>query len=106
MDEDGNYSETVSVVYEVELEAPDVPTVSPDGGQYTTAASITVSVPSGVTVYYTWDNTTPTTSSSKYTGPLEMPEGNNILSLIAVDEYGMQSEVLMCNYIYYPETEE
>ncbi|MCD8046522.1 MAG: chitobiase/beta-hexosaminidase C-terminal domain-containing protein [Clostridiales bacterium] len=106
VDEDGNYSETVSAVYEVELEASDVPTVSPDGGQYTTAASITVSVPSGVTVYYTWDNTTPTTSSSKYTGPLEMPEGNNILSLIAVDEYGMQSEVLKCNYIHYPETEE
>ncbi|MCD8365537.1 MAG: chitobiase/beta-hexosaminidase C-terminal domain-containing protein [Clostridiales bacterium] len=103
-DEDGNCSEPVSATYKVALKAPDMPTVSPDGGQYTTPVSITVSVPSGTTVYYTWDNTTPTTASSKYTGPLEMPEGNNILSLISVDENGMQSEVLKCNYIYYPET--
>ncbi|MCD8149945.1 MAG: chitobiase/beta-hexosaminidase C-terminal domain-containing protein [Clostridiales bacterium] len=102
-DEDGNCSEPVSAVYKVALEAPDTPTVSPDGGQYTSPVSITVSVPSGTTVYYTWDNSTPTASSSRYTGPLEMPEGNNILSLIAIDEYGMKSEVLKCNYIYYPE---
>ncbi len=104
VDEDGNCSEPVSAVYEIALEAPDTPTVSPDGGQYTSPVSITVSVPTGTTVYYTWDNTTPTTASSKYTGPLEMPEGNNILSLIAIDENGMKSEVLKCNYIYYPET--
>ncbi|MCD8218082.1 MAG: chitobiase/beta-hexosaminidase C-terminal domain-containing protein [Clostridiales bacterium] len=102
-DEDGNCSEPVSAVYKVALEAPDTPTVSPDGGQYTSPVSITVNVPSGTTVYYTWDNSTPTASSSRYTGPLEMPEGNNILSLIAIDEYGMKSEVLKCNYIYYPE---
>lgn len=102
-DADGNLSEPVSAVYKVTLNPPEAPTVSPDGGQFTSPETITVSVPSGVTVYYTWDNTTPTTSSDKYTGPLEMPEGNHILSLIAVDEYGMVSDVVKYNYIYYPE---
>ena len=76
--------------------------VSPDGGRFTEASSVTVTVPKGVTVYYTWNDTAPSKKSSKYTGPIEIPEGNNIFSLIAVDENGLSSEVLKCNYIYYP----
>lgn len=103
LDEKGNYSETAVAEYEIELEAPGAPQVSPDGGQFTTPQTIQVSVPSGTSVYYTWDGSTPNGGSEKYTGPLEMPEGNNILSLIAIDQYGMESEVVRCNYIYYPE---
>lgn len=103
MDSKGNYSEPVTAEYNIELEAPDMPQVSPDGGQFTTPQTISVSVPKGISVYYTWDGSTPTGQSEKYTDPLEMPEGNNILSLIAIDEYGMESEVVKCNYIYYPE---
>ena len=102
MDKNGRYSEPVSAQYDIELDAPDVPVVSPDGGRFTEAASVTVTVPKGVTVYYTWNDTAPSKKSSKYTGPIEIPEGNNILSLIAVDENGLSSEVLKCNYIYYP----
>ena len=102
MDKNGRYSEPVSAEYDIELDAPDVPVVSPDGGMITEASTVTATVPKGVTVYYTWNGTTPNKSSSKYTGPIEIPEGNNILSLIAVDENGLSSEVLKCNYIYYP----
>jgi len=102
MDEDGYYSEPVCAVYKISLDAPDTPTVYPDGGTFTEPASVTVSVPSGTNVYYTWDNTTPTASSSLYTGPIEIPEGNHILSLVAIDKNGMKSSVLKCNYIYYP----
>lgn len=102
MDKNGRYSEPVSAQYDIELDAPDVPVVSPDGGRFTEAFSVTVTVPKGVTVYYTWNDTAPSKKSSKYTGPIEIPEGNNILSLIAVDENGLSSEVLKCNYIYYP----
>ena len=102
MDKNGRYSEPVSAQYDIELDAPDVPVVSPDGGRFTEASSVTVTVPKGVTVYYTWNDTAPSKKSSKYTGPIEIPEGNNILSLIAVDENGLSSEVLKCNYIYYP----
>lgn len=102
MDKNGRYSEPVSAQYDIELDAPDVPVVSPDGGRFIEASSVTVTVPKGVTVYYTWNDTAPSKKSSKYTGPIEIPEGNNILSLIAVDENGLSSEVLKCNYIYYP----
>lgn len=103
LDRNGNYSEVAEAVYEVELMRPDMPGVTPDGGQFTEEQAVTVTVPRGVTVYYTWDDTTPTTRSKRYTGPITIPEGNNILSLIAVDSYGMQSEVMKCNYIYYPQ---
>lgn len=102
MDKNGCYSEPVSAQYDIELDAPDVPKVSPDGGMFTEASSVTVTVPKGVTVYYTWNGMIPNKNSSKYSGPIEIPEGNNVLSLIAVDENGLSSEVLKCNYIYYP----
>ena len=63
-----------------------------------------MTVPEGCKVYYTWDGTTPGTDSAQYTQPITMPEGNNILSLIAVNEHGMSSDVLKCNYIYMPAT--
>ncbi len=104
MDADGNYSDVAVAEYEIALGRPEMPTANPDGGQFTYAASIIVTVPAGTTVYYTWDNTTPNTSSSIYTGPLTVKEGNNVLSLVAIDERGMMSDVLKCNYVYYPET--
>lgn len=103
IDKEGDCSEIVSAVYEIELDAPDMPKVSPDGGQFSMPASVTVTVPDRTAVYYTWDGSIPGKDSSRYTGPIEIPEGNNILSLIAIDSNGMKSEVLKCNYIYYPE---
>ena len=78
------------------------PAVSPDGGTYHEQKSVHVTVPSGTTVYYTWDGSTPTSNSSVYRGVLDIPEGNNVLSLVAIDDNGLSSEVLKCNYIYYP----
>lgn len=102
-DAEGNYSEPASADYEISLPAPDMPKVTPDGGVFTEEESITVEVPDGCTVYYTWGGGRPTTESNRYKGPIKIEEGNNILSLIAVDENGEESEVLKCNYIYYPE---
>lgn len=104
MDRDGEYSEPVSAKYKVELEVPDTPTVSPDGGQFSMPATVTINVPEGTTVYYTWDGSEPDAGSAEYTGPIDIPEGNNILSVIAIDKNGMKSSVLKCNYIYYPDS--
>ena len=104
MDQNGEYSEPVSAEYKVKLNMPDMPTVSPDGGQFSMPATVTLNVPEGTTVYYTWDGSEPGEDSARYTGPIDIPEGNNILSLVAIDKNGMKSKVLKCNYIYYPES--
>lgn len=100
-DSRGHYSNVVSQTYFLDLEVPDRPRVYPDGGQFAAPSNITVYAPPGSRVYYTWGNEVPTENSREYTGPIPMPEGNNILSVVAVNEYGLSSEVLKCNYIYY-----
>lgn len=98
------YGDEITGQFQVELQKPQKPRVSPSGGSFYDTQSIVVTAPEGCKVYYTWDGTTPNTSSAQYTQPITMPEGNNILSLIAVDSYGMSSDILKCNYIYMPTT--
>ena len=54
------------------------------------------------TIYYTWDGRHPSKSSTRYTGPITVPEGNNVLSAVVIDEHDMISDILRCNYIYLP----
>ncbi|MDQ2832575.1 MAG: DUF6067 family protein [Acidobacteriota bacterium] len=50
------------------------PTFSPAAGTYATAQTVTVSdVTPGVTLYYTTNGTTPTTSSTVYSAPISVP---------------------------------
>lgn len=98
----GVFSQEIEGVFQVELEKPEVPNVNPDGGNFYAPQSIHVVVPEGCKVYYTWDGTEPNMSSEQYLQPMAIPEGNNILSLVLVDQYGMRSDVLRCNYIYLP----
>ncbi len=98
----GFYSEEAEENIQVELQKPEMPRVTPSGGNFIAPQNISVAVPEGCRVYYTWDGTDPTSSSKQYTEPIAMPEGNNILSLILVDQYGMRSDVFRCNYIYLP----
>lgn len=102
VNEIGIYSEETECEYEVEFEPPEAPEVRPDGGSFYAPQQITVEVPEGCTAYYTWDGSDPTVNSEQYTGPLEMPEGNNILSVILVDKRERWSDVTKCNFIYIP----
>ncbi len=104
MDPEGEYSEPVSETYVLEYPVPENPEVVPEGGQFTVPTTIEVMVPEDAVVYYTWDNKTPTENSTLYTEPISIPEGNNVLSLIAINEWGKESEVVRYNYIYYPQT--
>lgn len=102
--EDGEkVSEVIAKRYKISYADPEAPVVIPAGGSFTTPTTITVEVPEGASVYYTWDGTTPTQSSAKYTAPIEMMEGNNILSLLLVDKHGKTSNVSEYNYKYIPQ---
>ena len=84
----------------VEIPIEDAPAVTPSTGQYTYCnADQYYSVPEGYTAYYTMDGTTPTTASTQYTGPVDMPEGQTIFSAILVNENGKTTQVTKRNYV-------
>ncbi len=98
----GIYSEETAGTYRVARQKPAPPRVTPDGGNFSGPQSISVYVPEGCEAYYTWDGSVPTERSARYSQPIAVPEGNNILSVILVDQYGMSSDVTKCNFIYMP----
>lgn len=100
---EGIYSEVVKATYTIEYEAPSMPKVTPAGGNYSEPQMITIHVPADCVAYYTWDGSTPTEASDVYTGALEMPEGNQVLSVILVNSVGLKSSVYRVNYIYMPQ---
>jgi Chitobiase/beta-hexosaminidase C-terminal domain len=74
------------------------PTISPAGGTYTTAQSVTISdTTSGTTIYYTTNGTTPTTSSTKYTGPITVSVSET-LEAIAVETGHSNSAVAVASF--------
>jgi hypothetical protein len=61
-----------------------IPSFNPPPGSYTSAQSVTISTTTpNATIYYTTNGTTPTTSSTKYTGPISVGV-TETLSAIAV----------------------
>ena len=53
-------------------------------------------------IYYTWDGSDPDESSSEYTEPVEIPGGNNVLSVIAIDQTtGKCSDIYRNRYEFY-----
>jgi hypothetical protein len=64
-------SPVASVVYTINLPAAATPTFSVAAGTYTTPQTVTISdATTGATIYYTTNGSAPTTSSTKYTGPI------------------------------------
>ncbi|MCR4781840.1 MAG: chitobiase/beta-hexosaminidase C-terminal domain-containing protein [Lachnospiraceae bacterium] len=88
--------------YEINFEKPTDPTVNPESGRFVVPTQITISADADCRIYYTWDSTDPTIDSPEYTGPINVIEGNNVLSVIAVDSHGMTSNVIRQNYIFEP----
>lgn len=92
-------SDEIEGTYEITYANPTEPSASIDSGQYELPQEITLTIPIDCMVYYTWDGTDPTVDSEHYMGSFEMNEGNNILSIIAIDSKGMASDVVRYNYI-------
>ena len=74
------------------------PTLLPGSGTYSSAQSVTLSdATSDATIYYTTDGTTPTTSSTKYTGPITV-SSTETLEAIAVAAGDTNSAVASAAY--------
>lgn len=98
----GIYSEVTRADYTIRYEPPAMPKVTPSGGNYSDGQMITIQVPKDCVAYYTWDGSEPTENSTRYTAPIEMPQGNQVLSVILVNSMGLKSRVNRINYIYMP----
>ena len=74
------------------------PTYSPGGGSYTSGQSVTISsATSGATIYYTTDGSTPTTSSTQYSGAISV-SANTTLNALAVKSGMTDSGVATATY--------
>ena len=69
------------------------PTFSPDGGTFWQGTTLTLTS-AGNTIYYTTDGSTPTASSTEYTGPISIAVGKITYKAIAKDSYGNFSSVV------------
>ncbi len=102
VNEKGVYSDVVTGTYRIEIPAPEMPTVTPDGGDFGAETKVTIAVPDGCSAYYTWDGSTPNIHSERYTEPITVPEGNNVLAVILIDDKTEQeSPIYRGNFIYY-----
>lgn len=87
VNENGIPSLVTEKKYIIELPVSDPPIVSPSTGLYESEMEISIQVEEGFTAYYVFDQTELTPENGKrYTGPIQMPEGNHIFSAILVDD--------------------
>ena len=74
------------------------PTFSPAEGTYTSGQSVTISCATeGATIYYTTDGTDPTTSSTQYTGAINVSTTTTIKAIAVLTDYD-DSEVATAIY--------
>jgi hypothetical protein len=80
-------SAVASAAYTITASLPSVstPAFSPAAGTYTSAQSVTISdATSGATIYYTTNGTTPTASSTQYSGPVTVSRTETLQAIAAV----------------------
>ena len=80
-----NAGGTVSFLFKGETNVK-TPTIAPNSGIFTEAQSVTISCSTeGATIYYTINGNTPTTSSTKYTGPISVSTTTTIKAIAELD---------------------
>ncbi|MBR1635863.1 MAG: chitobiase/beta-hexosaminidase C-terminal domain-containing protein [Lachnospiraceae bacterium] len=99
---EGKWGSVVSRSYTVNYDTPAMPSANPSSGTFQVPTRVTLTSEDDGTIYYTWGSSTPTKDSARYSGPITVPEGNNVLSAVVINEHDMTSDVLRCNYVYLP----
>ena len=98
----GEFSATITQEYQIEAAAPDRPEVFPEGCSVHADTYVTVSVPENCEAYYTWDGSLPDVTSEKYTEPILIPKGSNVLSIVVFDiNTNRKSDVYRTAYTYF-----
>jgi hypothetical protein len=73
------------------------PTFSVAPGQYAGAQTVSISGPAGATIYYTTNGQQPTSSSSRYTGPISV-SSSEVVQAVAIGAGYTDSSVAVANY--------
>jgi len=73
------------------------PTITPNGGTFTEAQTVTISVAEGCTAYYTTDGTDPSNASTQYTAPFTVSEDCTVKA-IACDADGNSSSIVSAEF--------
>lgn len=117
----GVSSDIAEATFNVTLEVPDAPVITPKSGTYTHVvggdspsssssssssseddsdeSEITVDVPNGYTCYYSFDSK-PTENSLKYTKPVKMREGEHVFYAVLQSKSGKLGKVASATYVY------
>ena len=92
-----NPSVVASAAYVIQQRTT-APIFSPAGGTYSAAQTVTMTSPTpGATIYYTTNNTTPTTASTKYTGAITVSANTTIQAIAAANGF-FNSNVATATY--------
>jgi hypothetical protein len=95
-------SAAAAAAYTINLPQAAMPMLSPAGGTYSSAQSVTISTTTpGATIYYTTNGTTPTTSSSVYSAPITI-SSSETLEAIAVETGYTTSAAVTAAYTMAP----
>ena len=82
-------SAVVSATYTLNLLVAEAPVLTPGTGTYTTAQSVSITdATAGATIYYTDNGSTPTQSSTLYTGPITVSATRTLKAMAMAPGYG------------------
>jgi Chitobiase/beta-hexosaminidase C-terminal domain len=82
-------SQVATATFTISQPATAAPVISPAGGSFNTAQTVTMtdSTP-GAVIYYTTDGTTPTTSSQRYNGPISVAASETLSAIALASGHG------------------